>query len=161
MGRVMFALRLIHLIEDHADRLAEGLMRKLDNSESCSELLHAVPAPELQHRAHEIYHNVAEWLLNKSDAEIEERFIGLGARRARQGVPYSQMLYALLATKEHLWQFLRDEALLEPTELIGELDLLYTLDRFFDRAAYFSSVGYESERESELMHVLTPRSVER
>ena len=156
----MFALRLVHLIEDHADRLAEGLMRKLQNSESCSELLDAVPASELRHRAHEIYQNVADWLLNKSDSEIEERYIGLGARRAHQGVPYSQMLYALLATKENLWEYLRDEALLEPRELIGEMDLLYTLDRFFDRAAYFSSVGYESERESELMHALSPRSAE-
>jgi hypothetical protein len=154
----MFALQLIRLIEDHADKLAKGLIRKLRDSEACYDLLDAVPEPELQQRAHEIYHNVADWLLNKSDSEIEERFTGVGARRARQGVPYSQMLYALLATKEHLWEFMRDEALIEPTELIGELDLLYTLDRFFDRAAYFSSVGYESERESELMHVLSRRT---
>jgi hypothetical protein len=54
----MFALRLIHLIDDHADKLAESLIRKLKDSESCSDLLEAVPAPELQQRAHEIYHNI-------------------------------------------------------------------------------------------------------
>lgn len=150
----MFALRLVRLIEDHADRLSEGLIRKLKDSEACGDLLSSVPANELKHRAYEIYRNVTEWLLTKTESEIEERYIGLGTRRAHQGVPYSQMLYALHATKEYLWEFLRQEGFLEPTELIGEIDLLYSLERFFDRAAYFSSVGYESAREREVAHAL-------
>jgi hypothetical protein len=64
------------------------------------------------------------------------------------------MLYALQATKEHLWEFLRQEGLLEPSELIGEIELLYSLERFFDRAAYFAAVGYESARAREVAHVL-------
>jgi hypothetical protein len=148
----MFALRLIRLIEDHADQLSQGLILRLQSSEVCSELLSLVPAHELKQRAYEIYHNATEWLLAKTESEIEERYVGLGARRAHQGVPYSQMLYALQTTKEHL--FLRQEGLLEPTDLIGEMDLLYSLERFFDRAAYFSSVGYESAREGEIAHAL-------
>ncbi len=148
----MFALRLVRLIEDHADQLSEGLIRKLKDSEACSDLLSSVPASELKQRAYEIYRNVTDWLLTKTESEIEERYIGLGARRAHQGVPYSQMLYALHATKEHLWEFLRQEDLLQPTDLIGEIDLLYSTGRFFDRAAYFSSVGYENARDREVAH---------
>lgn len=131
----MFAIRLIHLIEEHADQLAAGLLKKLKEAEACGELLALVPAQELEHRAYDIYRNVAEWLLNKKEWEIQERYIGLGARRARQGVPYSQMLYAMQTIKEYLWEFLRQEGLLEPTELIGEFEFLYSLEKFFDRTA--------------------------
>lgn len=148
----MFAHRLVGLIELHADQLSEGLIRKLKDSEACSDLLSLVPDSELKHRTFEIYRNVTEWLLTKTEAEIEERYLGLGARRAHQDVPFSQMLYAIQATKEHLWEFLRQEGLLEPSELIGEIELLYSLERFFDRAVYFAAVGYESARAREVAH---------
>ncbi len=157
----MFALRLVRLIEDHADQLAEGLIRKIKKSEACGELLSLVPDNELKHRTFEIYRNVAEWLMTKTEAEIEERYIGLGARRAHQDVPYSQMLYAIQATKEHLWEFLRQEGLLEPQELIGEFELLYSLERFFDRAAYFSAVGYEGARARDVVHALATHQTKR
>ena len=146
----MFALRLIRLIEQHADRLSEDLICKLKDRGTCAELLSRVPAAELKHRAYEIYRNVTDWLITKTESEVEERYLGLGARRAHQGVPFSQMLYALQATKENLWGFLRQEGVLEPTELIGEIDLLFSLERFFDGAAYFASLGYESARDHQL-----------
>lgn len=150
----MFALRLVRLIEEHADQLAEGLIKKVKTSEACNDLLSHVLDSELKHRTYEIYRNVSEWLLTKTDSEVEERYIGLGARRAHQGVPYSQMLYAIQATKEYLWEFLRQEGLLEPQELLGEFELLYSLERFFDRVSYFAAVGYESARAQEVVHAL-------
>ena len=150
----MFALRLVRLIEDHADQLSEGLMSKLKASEACHDLLLSVPANELRDRAFEIYRNVTEWLLARTELEVEKRYIGLGERRARQGVPYSQMLYAIHTTKEHLWEFLRQEDLLEAADLIGEMDLLYSLGRFFDRSAYFLSLGYERANARDVAHRL-------
>jgi len=144
----MFAAKLVKLIEDHADRLADGLAENLKNSPRCRELLHRVPPDELRRRAHEIYRNLTEWLLTKTEAEIEERYIGLGVRRARQGVPFSEFLWAVTATKEYLWKYLEREGLMEePVELWGEIDLLHSLERFFDRAIYFASVGYDSVAE--------------
>jgi len=150
----MFTLRLVRLIEEHADQLSEGLLKKLKDSEACNDLLSLVPDTELKHRAFEIYRHVSDWLVNKTESEVEERYIGLGARRAQQEVPYSQMLYAIQAVKEHLWEFLRQEGLMEPQELLGEFDLLYSLERFFDRAAYFSAVGYEGARARQVAHAL-------
>lgn len=146
----MFAIRMVHLIEDHADRLAKGLIRKLNRSQSCNELLDRVPSFELKDRAYEIYHNLSDWVLTTKNVEIEERYIGLGVRRARQGVPFSQFLYAIHTTKEHLWEFLRQEGL-EPKELFAEMDLLHSMERFFDRALYFAAIGYETELRSELV----------
>lgn len=141
----MFALRMIQLIEAHANNLSDELMAKLKSSERCHNLIHKVPAHELKMRTHEIYRNLSDWLLAKTESEIEERYVGLGMRRAKQGVPFSEFLFALNATKECLWQYLQQEGLLEdPVELLGDMDLLHSLGRFFDRAAYSASFGYES-----------------
>ena len=143
----MFAVRLVQLIESHADKLSEGLMRKLGNSGRCGALLQLVPADELKRRTHEIYRNLGDWLLSKTESEIEERYIGLGMRRARQGVPFSTFLWAISLTKEHLWELLQKEGLLEEPDLFGEIDLLHSLERFFDRVLYFASLGFETARQ--------------
>lgn len=151
----MLAIRMIQIIESHADRLAEGLMHKLAGSQECAQLLANVPTHELKQRAYEIYRNLSEWLLTKTEVEIEERYTGQGLRRARQEVPFSQLLFAIHATKEHLWEYLRQEELLEPGDLIGEMELLNAIERFFDRLLYFTAVGYESAKSREVVHEFT------
>ena len=149
----MFSIRLVKLIEAHADKLAQGLMRSLQTSPRSSELLRKVPADELKNRVQEIYRNLGDWLLNKTESEIEERYTGLGMRRARQGVPFCEFMWAIILTKEYLWEHLQSEGLLEePVELLGELELLHDLERFFDRATYFAAVGYESAARHEAAH---------
>jgi hypothetical protein len=147
----MFAIRLVQLIESHADELSKGLMHRLQNSHRCTELLEKVPADELSRRAQEIYRNLGDWLESKTESEIEERYIGLGVRRARQGVPFSQFLWTVNLTKEYLWDHLEKEGLLEePIEILGEIELVHNMERFFDRATYFAAVGYESAARGEV-----------
>jgi hypothetical protein len=146
----MFALRMMQLIETHAGNLADELMRKLHSSGSCPDLVNRVPAHELKMRTHEIYHHLSDWLLAKTESEIEEAYVGLGMRRARQGVPFSQFLFAINLTKECLWEYLQREGLLEdPVELLGDMELTHSLGRFFDRALYSAAIGYESARQEE------------
>ena len=147
----MFTLRLVQLVEHNADKLSEGLMARLKRSECCNELLASVPPHEMKQRTFEIYRNLTEWLENKTEGEVEERYMGIGSRRARQGVPFSQFLYAVHATKQNLWDFLQQEGLLEAGELISEMELLRAMEHFFDRALYFASIGYESVIQGELV----------
>ena len=146
----MFAIRLVQLIETHADKLSEGVVNKLKETQECSELLSIVPAHEIKHRTYEIYSHLSDWLLSKTRTEVEERYIGLGARRARQGVPFSQVMFAVHATKQNLWDYLWQEGLLEPEDLIREMELLRSLNQFFDRALYYAAIGYEQIWKSKL-----------
>ncbi len=155
----MFAVRLVHLIETHADKLSEALMQKLKNSDECCELLSQVPAHELKHRSHEIYSHLSEWLLSKTLADVEERYVGLGARRARQRVPFSQVMFAVHTTKQVLWDYLLLEGLLEPEDLIGEMELVRFLGMFFDRVLYYAAVGYEQAGSHEMSHTPSPHLV--
>jgi hypothetical protein len=141
----MFALRMVQLIESHAGPLTDELMHRLKASGNCPDLLQKVPPQELKMRAHEIYRNLSDWILSKTESEIAERYMNLGVRRAKQGVPFSQFLFALNTTKDCLWTYLEREGLLEfPIELLGDLDLLHSIGHFFDRAAYSGSLGYET-----------------
>jgi len=139
----MIALRLVHLIENHSEELAEGLTKKLLSSERTRDL-QKVPANELHHRCHEIYRNLSEWLLNKTEHDIEVVYKALGARRAGQGISIASLTWAILLTKEHLWSFLEWEGVHGGLHnVFGELELLRLLDQFFDRAVYYATGGYE------------------
>ncbi len=148
----MFAVRLVQLIEAHADKLSEALIRKLENANECRELLRKVPAHELKHRSYEIYRHLSDCLLSQTLSEVEEKYIGLGARRARQGVPFSQVMFAIQTTKQVLWDYFLLEGLLEPEDLIGEMELVRSLGQFFDRALYYAGIGYEQTEKSALNH---------
>ena len=140
---MMFSYRLVRLIESHADALAGGLEEKVQNS---SQVMHFrnIPAHELRERVYEIYRHLGEWLLGKNELDIEHRYREIGARRAHQGVPLSEVVQAIVLTKENLWEFLKGEAVMDrAVEIMGELELLQMLEMFFDRAIYYAAVGYE------------------
>jgi len=141
----MFSYRLVRLIESHADALAGGLEEKvLDNAQVAH--FRDIPAHELRERVYEIYRHLGEWLLGKNELDIEHRYREIGARRARQAVPLSEVVQAIVLTKENLWDFLKGEAVMDrAVEIMGELELLQMLEMFFDRAIYYAAVGYEDE----------------
>lgn len=144
----MIAERMIRLIEGHSDQLARGLIEKFLNSEKMSDM-RKVPLPELQQRVYEIYHNLNDWLETKTEGDIERWYSAVGARRASQGVSLSHLICALLAVKEHLWDFLAREAMLDrPLEVYQEIELLRLMDQFFDRAVYYAARGHEQARRA-------------
>jgi len=134
---------LVRLIETHSEQLARGLMERLQHCEKCPDV-QRIPADEFRQRAFEVYGQLGDWLMTKSEAELERRYMAIGARRAAQGIPLSQVIWAILLTKEHLWEFLKREALVDrPVEVLQELDLLLVIEYFFDRATYYAALGYE------------------
>ncbi|PYX39544.1 MAG: hypothetical protein DMG81_09130 [Acidobacteria bacterium] len=143
---MMLAYRLVRLIETHSDGLAASLLNKVQTSELTRDYC-KVPPDDLQLRVSEIYRHLGDWLLGKSEFDIKERYREIGARRAGQQVPLSQLVWVIVLTKENLWEYLKREAGMErPAEVFGELEMLQLLDQFFDRAIFFASLGYEQAR---------------
>jgi hypothetical protein len=143
--RMMFSYRLVRLIEAHADALAAGLQEKVQDSPQVTHF-RDISAHELRERVYEIYRHLGEWLLGKNELDIEHRYREIGSRRAQQKVPLSEVVQAIVLTKENLWEFLKSEAVMDRAiEIMGELELLQMLEMFFDRAIYFAVVGYEEE----------------
>src|SRR5438067_13104254 len=98
----MIALRLVRLIERHADSLAEELIEKLRASARTSDMQKVLEA-ELRSRIHEILQHLGEWLLTKTGSDIETRYRDLGARRAAQGVSLADCCWAVVLTEEQFW----------------------------------------------------------
>jgi hypothetical protein len=139
----MLALKLVHLIEAHSDKLAANLTARVKNSPR-TKTFASVPDLELHQRVYEIYRHLGEWLLDKTESELESFYTALGEHRASQGVAVSDFVWALVITKETLWEFLRSGAMADKAmELFGELELVLSLDQFFDRATFFGLRGFE------------------
>jgi hypothetical protein len=151
---MLLAYRLVRLIEAHSDQLARNLLENVKDSDKTSAYITQVPQEELRSRVGEVYKNLGEWLLGKTEADVQQRYEEIGARRAAQGVPLTHLISALVLTKDTLWEYLLREAVVErPVEVFGELELLQLLDQFFDRAIYYAAVGYEQASASHAVGV--------
>lgn len=141
----MLSLRLVRLLDTHSERLAETLFTTLLESPECSDL-RKVPRDHLELRSREIYRNLSDWLMSGAQWEIAQRYMALGQERAAQGVALSHFIWAIGATKKTLFDYLEREGLADNAiELQGSLELLKLLDRFYDDAVYYASVGYERQ----------------
>jgi hypothetical protein len=140
----MLTYKLVHLIEYHADNLAASLSRRVRMSERAGSYRNVSPI-ELEDAVCEIYRHLGTWLMSKKNSDIEERYNAVGARRAQQNVPLSELLWVIVLTKYNLQEFIGDVTF--PGRAVDadekqELSLL--LDQFFDQAMYAAAVGYES-----------------
>jgi len=152
----MIAVRLVRLIERHSDELTDGLLKKFLSSTRTTEL-RRVPAQELRARSHEILCNLSEWLLSKSDVDVERRYREIGAVRAKQNVSLAHVCWGITLTKEHIWEFLQREGFLRgPIEIFGEMELLRLLDQFFDRALCYCAEGYEQAKLKSIGNLPAP-----
>ena len=147
---MMLLYRLVRLIETHSQALAASLLLRVQESDQVPDFRN-VPGEELKQRVYEIYRHLGDWLLGKTEFDIEKRYREIGARRAQQQVPFSQVAMVIVFTKENLWEFLKKEsAISRPVDVFGELEMLQLLDQFFDHAIFYAALGYErvaAERE--------------
>src|SRR6202142_4604335 len=140
---MMTLYRLVRLIETNSNALAACLLDRVQNSEATPDY-GRVPTEDLKDRVYEIYRHLGDWLMTKDELDLEQRYLRVGATRARQDVPFSQVAWAIVLTKDNLWQFLKREREMDrPVEVFGELEMLQLLDHFFDRAIFYAAVGYE------------------
>jgi hypothetical protein len=146
----LLAHRLMRLIETHAEALAETLQARIANSERCV-TYNQVSSGELKKLAAAVYGHLGQWLVAKTEEDIERAYMMLGTRRAEQCIPASQLLWCMVLMKENLWDFMKNmEGLENASEIFGELELTQMVDQFFDRAMYYAVRGHERVREARL-----------
>ena len=148
---MMLAYRLVRLIETHSEGLAKSLRERIAKCDKCPDYRN-VPTSDLEHVVYGIYRNLGEWLLGKTEADIEQRYVAIGAKRAAQAVPLCQVIWVIALVKDNLWEYLKDKTVLErPAEVFGELEMLQLLEQFFDRAQFYAAKGYEEAVKKQLI----------
>jgi hypothetical protein len=135
-------------IEAHAEALTATLEARIESSDRCADY-GRVSSDELKTLVGGIYGQLGQWLVTKTEQDIDRRYTTIGTRRAEQGVPVSQLLWCIVLVKENLWEFLKNNEDLENTsQIFGELELTQMVDQFFDRAIYYAVRGHEQVREA-------------
>lgn len=146
----MRALKLVQHMKANAEPMSDAVMQMIRTSHKCRDLVLAVEIDDQKRATLEIYRDLLAWLGTDSDETIEQRYVALGMLRARQGVPFSNLYWATCIAHEHLWEHIQQECLLdEPVEFWGGVNLLHSLNQFFNRALYFTLLGYEQQSAGE------------
>jgi len=130
---MMMLYRLVRLIETHSQALASCLLDQVESSALTPCYKKNVPRGTERKGVRNLPPS-GEWLIGKDEFHLEQRYMQIGARRAHQRVPLSEVIWVIVLTKENLWEFIKKESVLErPVEVFGELEMLQLLEQFFDR----------------------------
>jgi hypothetical protein len=139
----MLSNRLIEMIENHAEPLARGTLDDVRNNPRTPSF-HALSRDVLSTRVYDVYRHLGDWLGEKTDEKIEAWYRGLGQRRFAEGFDLSEVVYALILTKNHLENYVRASGLVDSAiELHQERELFRLVEYFFDRAIYYTTLGFE------------------
>jgi len=150
----MISARLVELIEIHAIHLTSDVTRDLATNPRTPGF-RTVSREELEQRVFQILHHLGNWIGDPRSATVEAEFAEWGSRRFDQGIPISEIVYAIIVLKHHLRQYIRDNGLLDaafprsasddvlPLHLYSLQDLNARVGEFFDEAFYHLTRGYE------------------
>lgn len=109
---------------------------KLRQSELTSDF-RKIPPEELRKTTVELYRDLGEWLLKKTEKDIEQHFVSIAQYRAAEGIRLPQFVWAVVISRNHLHQFLLGTRICrQHFELYSELELRQLLSQFFEHAVY-------------------------
>jgi hypothetical protein len=151
----MISAQLIELIENHAPTLSHDITQDLVSSER-TRAFRTVRRDDLEPRIFDLLHHLGNWIGDPRSERVEQEFNEWGRRRFGQGIPLSEIVYAMIILKRHLRRYIRDNGLVDaafphiegdyvlPMHLQGLQDLNATVGAFFDEALYHLTRGYEA-----------------
>ena len=104
---------------------------------------HQYPKPqELIRDAEALYHYLALWLNTAEwDSRIDPHYERIGRTRRIAGIPLSEVIRATMLAKRTLWDRVSADRKLS---IQLELEACKAIGMFYDRAIYYTVVGYES-----------------
>lgn len=152
----MISAKLIELIELHAIRIAKDVAEDLSTNERTPGF-RAVKRDELEHRVYTIVHHLGNWIAAPRSKAVHDEFGEWGAKRFGQGIPLSEVVYAIIVLKSHLRRYIRDHGLIDaafpnveadyilPMHLHSLQELVAQVSDFFDEALYALALGHEQE----------------
>lgn len=140
----MISEKLVSLIESNADDLTKHWLGDVRENPS-TPTYHEFDEEKLYKRAHLVYSQLSHWISRStSKDEIRNYYTRLGQERFEEGFALHEVVSALVLLKRHLWLYiLSDGQLSTAFELYQSLELNNRVVLFFDRAIYYTIIGYE------------------
>ena len=157
----MLGSRLLLLIQAHAGSLTHDVVKDVTTNERTPAFWRLNPA-DVEARVSTLFYNLGKWIGDADEKVVQAEYEDMGRTRFRQGVPVSELVYALLIAKHHMRRYIREHGLVDfagdrvapeellPLELHSIQELNYQVGEFFDRALYHLARGYEREAAAHL-----------
>ncbi len=138
--------KIVDLIERNASELTNNWLADVRRELSLP-TYHRFDNLELYNRAYRVYSQLGRWISRETTKEeIARDYMALGAERRKEGFALSEVIQALILIRRNLWKKILEEGLLDTTlDLYQAIELNNRVMRFFDRAIYYTVVGYEKE----------------
>ena len=139
--------KLVELIERNADQLATKWLEDVRKRPE-TPTYHTFDRDRLYRRVHLVYSHLGKWISYENTKEdIAAYYTALGAQRRREGFGLSEVIEALMLTRRYIWlKVLSDGFLDTALDLHKAMELNNRVVLFFDRAIYYTAVGYEKEK---------------
>jgi hypothetical protein len=131
------------MIETRADKVAKLWLKEVTKSKY-TPTYHSFPEELLFERAMAIYERLSYWLSPETKKEeIRHFYMNLGARRFQEGFKLDEVIMAIILLKRYLWLEVLSEGLTSTNlELYQALELNNQVVLYFDRAIYYTTIGY-------------------
>ena len=155
----MIAAKLVELIEVHAPGLTSEITSDLmTNGRTAG--FRAVRAQDLEQRIFEILNHLGDWIGDPHSERVQAEFTDWGRRRFDQGIPLTELIFAIVLIKQHLRRYINDNGLVDaafprvesdyilPLHLHSIQELNARVGQFFDEALYDLACGYEDRARS-------------
>ena len=136
----------MNLIERQANELSKNLIQDL-RRHAGTPTYHTYDEKELYDRAFNVYSNLGKWISRETDKEnIAKHYMALGAQRREEGFALSEVIQALIIARRHIWLKVQSEGFLDTIlDLNQAMELSNRVVLFFDRAIYYTAIGYEQK----------------
>jgi hypothetical protein len=138
--------RLVDLVERNAHELTAFYVESV-NRDPRMPRYRGFDQNEIFARAYRVYSQLGRWISRETTREeMASYWTDLGRQRRREGFPFSEIVLSLCHIRRLLWEKVQTEGLMDTAlDLYQAIDLHNRVVLFFDRAIYFSAVGYEEK----------------
>ena len=139
---------LVNVVESNSQKIVNLWLDDIASNPS-TKAYHDFKRTDMFPRAMFIIGQFGAWLKGvKSESEFRAFFHGLGLMRKKDGVALADLVSSLSLLKKHIWMFTYSFGVWDKTvDIYRMFELGERLVYFFDKATFFTILGYEHEEE--------------
>ena len=137
---------LVNLIIRNTDTITRRVMADI-RKQPGAKTYRALNDELLYIRVNEVYKEFNRFILEETHREDVARvYVALGKQRREEGFALSEVIQALIICRRHIWLLVESEGFLDSAlDLRMAIALVNRSILFFDRAIFFTAVGYETK----------------
>jgi len=137
---------LVRLLERNADKLSQRMVNDIKKHPGATSY-HTYDEKKLYKQTQQAYSHFFSWMADEiSTEDVKKFYTAFAQQKRREGFALSEVVQALIITRRHIWLLIDSEGGLDSAfNLRLAIDIINRTVLFFDRAVYFTVLGFEAQ----------------